>query len=157
MKLVDRTFAGLAEKPPSQTFFAALYQHFALPEAWRVFDDVLPALETLSARGHKLGVVSNWDERLRPLLGRLGLDRFFSEVIISCEVGAAKPDSRIFRAAAEKLAVAPGAILHVGDSLEADVLGARKAGWKAIELRRAGEEARERTPGVISSLRELVA
>jgi FMN phosphatase YigB (HAD superfamily) len=37
------------------------------------------------------------------------------------------------------------------------VLGARKAGWKAIELRRAGEEARERTPGVISSLRELVA
>ena len=157
MKLVDQTFAGLAEKSPSQTFFAALYEHFARPEAWRVFDDVLPALETLSARGHKLGVVSNWDERLRPLLGRLGLDRFFSEVIISCEVGAAKPDSRIFRAAAEKLAVEPGAILHVGDSLEADVQGARKAGWEAIELRRAGEKARERTPGVISSLRELVA
>src|SRR5215471_19623562 len=57
--LVDETFRGLTERPPSQTFFPELYEHFGRPDAWRMFDDALPALETLASRGVKLGVISN--------------------------------------------------------------------------------------------------
>jgi putative hydrolase of the HAD superfamily len=163
MALVDHTFAGLAEVPPSRTFFAALYDRFAAPGAWRIFDDVIPTLRALSAQGFKLGIISNWDERLRPLLGRLDLDHFFSDLTISCEVGAIKPDRRIFERAAAKLGCAPSAILHVGDSREADVNGARAAGFSAIELRRHAEAPAESNPAAVAgqlpafvrSLREL--
>src|SRR5262245_28296146 len=69
-RMVNATFAGLVrdQEAPSPAFFAALYDRFAEPIAWRVFDDVLPALESLTMRGLKLGLISNWDERLRPLL-----------------------------------------------------------------------------------------
>ena len=67
-QLVDATFRGLTTLPPSRTFFEALYARFARAGAWRVFDDVPPTLEALASRGLKLAVISNWDERLRPLL-----------------------------------------------------------------------------------------
>src|SRR5215475_3144489 len=77
-RMVNATFAGLVrdQEVPSPSFFAALYDRFAEPTAWRVFDDVLPALESLTNRGVKLGLISNWDERLKPLLARLRLDRY---------------------------------------------------------------------------------
>src|SRR6266480_5725881 len=56
-QLVDETFRGLTDKPPSQTFFAKLYSQFAQPEAWRVFEDVVPALEALASLGIRLGVI----------------------------------------------------------------------------------------------------
>ncbi|HXR07525.1 MAG TPA: HAD family hydrolase [Candidatus Acidoferrum sp.] len=65
--LVDQTFAGLVGTPPSRSFFPALYAAFSSPSAWRVYDDVLPCLEQWRRRGLKLGAISNWDDRLRPL------------------------------------------------------------------------------------------
>src|SRR5215471_13632609 len=51
--IVDETFNGLTEALPSQTFFPELYSRFARPEAWRIFDDVLPTLEELASSGVK--------------------------------------------------------------------------------------------------------
>ena len=134
--LVDETFRGLARRPPSETFFDELYNRFSDPTAWRVFDDVQPALKTLAARGIKLGIISNWDDRLRPLLRCLGLARWFDTTVISCEVGYPKPAPPIFAQAAQRLGLPASAILHVGDSLENDVRGARAAGFEALHLRR---------------------
>src|SRR2546423_1815961 len=75
--LVDETFRGVTEEPPSQTFFPELYEHFGRADAWRIFDDVRPALDALATRGVKLGAISNWDERLRPLLAELKLADYF--------------------------------------------------------------------------------
>jgi putative hydrolase of the HAD superfamily len=66
--LVDATFRGLIPVPPSRSFFPTLYERFAEPGAWRIYEDALPVLEAQAARGVKLGIISNWDERLRPLL-----------------------------------------------------------------------------------------
>src|SRR5262245_21359708 len=66
-KLVDATFAGLVTG--TETLFPELYKRFGQAAAWRTFDDVAPSLERLRRRGLKLGIISNWDERLRPLLG----------------------------------------------------------------------------------------
>ena len=134
--LVDETFRGLCARPPSETFFDELYEHFAQPAAWRVFDDVLPVLDRLATQGVRLGIISNWDERLRLLLHRLHLENYFEAIVISCEVGFPKPSPVIFEHAAEKLGLPPAAILHVGDSLEMDVAGANLAGFGARRIRR---------------------
>src|SRR6185436_14027056 len=89
-KLVNETFRGLI--PASEELFEDLYKRFGTRAAWRVFDDVPSVLDQLRARGFKLGIVSNWDERLRPLLNDVELSRYFDAFAISIEVGAAKPD-----------------------------------------------------------------
>jgi putative hydrolase of the HAD superfamily len=138
-RLVCRTFE--LEPVP---FFDALYQRFTRPQAWRLHPDVLPALRTLRAAGFKLGVLSNWDERLRPLLSLLGLGQFLHTVVVSCETAWQKPAPEIFHLAAERMGVPPGQLLHVGDSWREDLEGARAAGAHALWLRRGpgpGEEA----------------
>lgn len=113
---------------------------------------MIPALDALAARGLNLGVISNWDERLRPLLDQLKLGRYFEVIMVSREVGSSKPARGIFEHAVRKLGLPPGAVLHVGDSLAMDVRGARAAGLRTLLLQRAGGAAR---PGRIKSLREL--
>jgi REG-2-like HAD superfamily hydrolase len=135
-KLVEQTFAGLVPKPAEARLFAALYAHFASTAPWRIFDDVTPCLRELKRRGLKLGIISNWDDRLRPLLHELQLDSYFDSIIISGEAGPQKPDPVIFRAAAAQLNTPAGAILHIGDSSSEDVAGARAAGLQALLLTR---------------------
>lgn len=146
-ELVDEVFTGLVPNAPSRTFFPALYERFVEADAWRIFEDVVPALETLATRGFKLGVISNWDERLRELLRSLKLDRHFEAFAISCEVGSCKPSAAIFDHLAATLGVPAKAILHVGDSLELDVAGAKAAGFQALRI--------DRTAGQLDELRSL--
>jgi putative hydrolase of the HAD superfamily len=152
-ELVDAVFHGLCD-PPCQTFFSELYGRFSEPGAWRVYDDVVPALDGLAARGIRLAVISNWDERLRGLLRLLGLDRYFEAFVISCETGFPKPSPVIFERAAMELSLPADAILHVGDSVEMDVAGARAAGFHALRIDRSQTESAEDT---IPSLAELPA
>jgi putative hydrolase of the HAD superfamily len=153
--LVDEVFRGLADEPPSATFFEELYDRFAQAAAWRVFDDVRPTLTALAARGIRLAVVSNWDERLRPLLHVLDLANHFEVIVVSCEVGCAKPAPGIFAAAATRLGLPAGSILHVGDSLELDVEGARAAGMSAVQVLR--DNAQPPAAGRIASLNAIPA
>jgi len=138
--LVDETFAGLTQTVPSETFFSELYTQFGRAESWRIFDDALATLDALASHQFKLGVISNLDERLGPLLSDFGLDKYFEATIISCDVGYCKPSPVIFEQAARKLGLAPGRILHVGDSVATDIEGAKAAGFQTAELRRAGQK-----------------
>ena len=151
-KIVDATFYGLCQTLPSQSFFPELYRRFSQADTWRVYADVLPTLEQLASEGLKLGIISNWDDRLRPLLAALKLDKYFEVILISCESAFSKPSPVMFNLAAEKLGMAPERVLHVGDSLELDVQGAQAAGMKAAWLRRGGTSSGD---GQISSLREV--
>ena len=154
--LVDEVFSGLTTELPSHTFFDELYERFAKADTWRVFDDVEPTLKALRERGIRLAVLSNWDERLRPLLEELELGQWFEEVYISLEMGWAKPDEQIFEAAAKGLGLAGDEILHVGDSLKEDVRGASNAGWQSRNLMRGtGNNPGSETP-TIRSLTELI-
>jgi putative hydrolase of the HAD superfamily len=125
--IVRETFGEAATRLPEE-YFPAVYNRFAEADVWHIFHDVLPALDMLARSGIKLGIVSNWDERLRPLLANLNLTRHFASIVVSCEAGTAKPDARLFARAARELEVAPGELLHVGDSHGMDVLGAQSIG-----------------------------
>lgn len=135
--LVDDTFEGLLPRPPSRTFFPALYERFAKPDVWRIFDDVLPVLDALASHGFPLAIVSNWDERLRPLLKALRLDSYFETIVVSCEVAFPKPSPVIFEFTAQKLGLPPQQILHVGDHAAEDFDGATSAGFHARILNRS--------------------
>jgi putative hydrolase of the HAD superfamily len=151
-QIVDQVFDGLGERPPSRSFFAELYERFAQADVWRIYDDVLPALDQLAAQGLRLAIVSNWDDRLRALLANLGLDVRFETIVVSCEVGHAKPHRAIFDEAARRLGLPAGRILHVGDSAEMDLHGARAAGFEAVQVFRA---AGEPGPDYVQSLVEV--
>jgi putative hydrolase of the HAD superfamily len=84
----------------------------------RLFDDVLPFLAGLRARGIKVAIVSNCDEQARGLLGWLGVTPLADALVLSCEVGAAKPAARIFERALEALEVSAEAALFVDDNPE---------------------------------------
>jgi HAD superfamily hydrolase (TIGR01509 family) len=114
------------------------------------FADVAPALEDLRARGPRLVVVSNWDCSLTDVLGGLGLLPLFDAVVTSAEVGASKPDARIFRAALAAARCDAAEAVHVGDSVVNDIEGARGAGIRALLLARDGG-------GDLSTLGELRA
>ena len=151
-ELVDATFAGLIPEPPSRDFFEALYGRFESVEVWRVFADVRPVLAALRACGLRLAVISNWDQRLRPLLERLDLARHFDATVVSIEAGCTKPAPEIFHRAAALLGVPPCSVVHVGDSASEDQAGARSAGMRSVLLERgSGSTGR----GRIRALTEL--
>jgi putative hydrolase of the HAD superfamily len=115
---------------------------------FRAYPDAAPALSELRERGLRLMCVSNWDCSLGGVLDRCGLRSNLEAVITSAEAEARKPEAAIFERALE-LAGVPGAeALHVGDTREEDVDGARSAGMRALLLDRDGN-------GDIVSLAEI--
>jgi len=92
------------------------------------------ALESLRDAGYRLGVISNADGRIEALLQSRGLREHFEFVIDSHVVGVEKPDPRIFMAGVERMGMAAGECLYVGDLYPVDVLGARGAGLQALLL-----------------------
>jgi putative hydrolase of the HAD superfamily len=95
-------------------------------------------------------VVSNWDCSLSEVLERVGLRGLVDAVVVSAVVGASKPDAAIFQAGLAAAACDAGEAVHVGDSPEADVDGARAAGVRPLLLARDGG-------GDLRSLAELPA
>lgn len=132
--IVDATFTGLIKDTPSETFFPELFERFAQADAWRIFDDVSPTVAALAEHDVRLGVISNWDDRLRPLLTSLGLARHFETIVVSCEIGASKPSPTPFEVAAKAFGLPAESMLHVGDSVEMDFAGARAAGFRAVQI-----------------------
>jgi beta-phosphoglucomutase len=118
------------------------------------FDDVVPALEALKAMGMPMAVLSNFPAYLHDLLKRFDLTRFFDFVIVSAEVGMAKPDPRIFDLVAQKANGPRQRLLYVGDHVGDDIEGAQAAGLDAVLIDRRNRQPEAPCPR-ISSLREL--
>lgn len=117
-------------------FFSQLYDYFASPEPWFVYQDTLPFLNYWHSQGVELGILSNFDTRIHAVLRSLNLTEYFTSTTISTEVGAAKPDPAIFQAALAKHSCSPDQAWHVGDSFKEDYEGAQSVGIRAIWLER---------------------
>jgi HAD superfamily hydrolase (TIGR01509 family) len=96
-----------------------------------------PLLARLAARGFRLGILSNWplSVTIERYVEAAGWRGSLAAIVVSQRVGAIKPSPVIFATAAAELGVAGPTILHVGDDWMADVVGARRAGWRACFLR----------------------
>lgn len=98
-----------------------------------LFPDVIPFLDQVGSAFPLLSI-SNGNADL----GRIGLNERFLGHISAREIGAAKPDARIFRAACECLKLPPEEILHIGDHPVQDILGAARIGMKTVWVNRTG-------------------
>ena len=97
----------------------------------QLYSDVIPTLDALSSNCI-LGLLSNGNTYPE----RIGLKDRFSYVIFAQDVGFEKPDPRIFKKALDKVDCAPHELLHVGDSLDSDVIGANNVGVISVWLNR---------------------
>jgi putative hydrolase of the HAD superfamily len=152
-RFVGAVYARVGGGEMPDPLLASLIAHFREELHWTLYPEVPEVLAALRAMGLKLVVVSNWDSTLPSLLERLGLADAFDDVIVSAVVGVSKPHRGIFEEALRRSAVAPGAALHVGDSLIDDYDGARAAGLQALLVDRAGRHGPEVES--IASLAEL--
>ena len=111
------------------------------------------------SRGRRLALVTNGaGDVQREKLSRTPFQRYFSEVVISVEVGVGKPDPRIFEIALERLDVRAQDAVMVGDSLARDVAGAKAAGMLAVWLdRKLWPEEQTRPDATIAALSDLLA
>ena len=123
-------------------FFEVAYDHFAEAGVWDLYPEVVDVLEKL--RPHfQLAVISNFDGRLRFILKQLGISKFFSQVFLSSEIGADKPDPEIFRRALRVVDLPSDQVLHVGDDPERDWKAATAAGLSVFHLDRAKNSLRD--------------
>lgn len=122
-------------------YFGKLWHYYAGADAWVLYEEVVEVLEKLRA-GYRLGVLSNFDDRLLPVLRGLGIDHFFEVVTFSSLARARKPDPAIFAHALSAHRIRPCQALHVGDEREADWGGARRAGMAWYELSRPRNDLR---------------
>ncbi|MHA7180929.1 HAD family hydrolase [Arthrobacter sp. MDB2-24] len=119
-----------------------------LPLHFRAYDDVVPLLDELDARGIPYGAVSNnVHDYQRAKLDRAGLHRIAVLVGIDA-VGVAKPDPAIYREGARLIGTAPERTLYVGDNRLIDAVGARSAGLVGVWLDRTGMRGE---PGTVSA------
>ncbi len=142
--------AGVLDDVPCiDECYADLFAWFSRSEAWRVFEDVAPAVHALQAGGVAIALASNFDSRLHAVCEGFPVLRDLRVRAVSSELGYRKPH-RIFYESLVQLCGVPAAdILMVGDTPEVDVIGARAAGLRAVLIDRDSEAG---LPERISSL-----
>ena len=125
----------------------------------RIDDHARSTLEKLHSK-YKLGIVSNFaiPECVDKLLERHGLDKLFDVVVVSGAVNKRKPSPEIFQKTLEKIGVSAENAVFVGDTADADIIGAKAAGMKTIFIeRRVQKETEDAGPNqTIKSLSELL-
>ena len=133
--------------------FEDIYGFFADPRAWELYPDTLEALEQLKSSGFSLAIVSNWNSSLQKVVDGLNISGYFDFAIASAEAGMKKPSPKIFQLALDRAGVEAERVVHVGDTYQTDILGARRAGIRGIMLDRRNGKHHEHE--VITSLLEL--
>lgn len=141
--LEDWGHAGLPDRVLRQALagFHVITQASWLPEA-----DALPTLQALREIGYRLAMISNAadDENIQVLVDKLGARPYLEFVISSAAQGIRKPNPQIFLNALQRLAVTPERAVMVGDTLGADILGARNAGIFSIWITRRADKPANR-------------
>lgn len=132
--LAREVFSGFVDGVRFEQLFTDLWSTFAESRRWRLLPGARETMRELRRRGYRIAILSNFDRRLHPILEGLDLDGLAEHVLISAEVGFAKPSREIFDHAARALGLEPVELLHVGDSASADAAGALGAGWRAALL-----------------------
>lgn len=105
---------------------------FCAPESYRAYPDARPALERLRARDVRLGLLSNSDFDLHPVLEHIGLGGLFEAAVPAFARGVEKPDPAAFGLAVDELGTEPEHCWFVGDHPEFDAVASDQLGMTAV-------------------------
>jgi putative hydrolase of the HAD superfamily len=140
-QLFERAFGAVGVEPQQAGILAQRVRDlYPLPEYWQLFDDAIPALRELSARGWTHIILSNHVPELGSILHALGIDEYFAHVFNSADTGYEKPHPQAFANVMEIIGK-DGEVWMIGDSLESDIRGAARAGIPAILVRSRHDDA----------------
>ncbi|MEK4040578.1 HAD family hydrolase [Paenibacillus sp. FSL L8-0493] len=124
------------EKPVTAEHIRAYYDASYINHG-AVMEHALEVLEYCVERGYTLGLVTNGKKEIQNTkIDILGLREYFNAIVISGEVGIAKPDPAIYQLALDKLGASADQTLFIGDHPVNDIWGAGKAGLEGIWLQR---------------------
>lgn len=139
---------------PIDSLFQTLWDHFASPKPWQLYDDVEPCWKRLRDTGVKLVIASNFDSRLHEIVQKQEAIANADAIFCSAEVGFRKPDPNFYKVVAKELGLKDSDdVTMIGDDFENDCQAPRIFGWKALHLdRRSGIESNSCT---INSLDQL--
>lgn len=125
------TAIGVQDCPDCAHRIQDLFEHYDPEDI--VFGDARTVLKTLHQAGYTLGLVSNRDTDLAPIIERYGFQEFFHFTLWATLAGSFKPDRVIFeKALALAGGLAPHTVLYVGDNYFADVVGAQGVGMDVV-------------------------
>lgn len=110
---------------------------------WQLEKDTIPTLKSLKAMSYRIGLITNAGDALdvNTLIDRAGIRSYLDRIWISANVGVRKPNPRIFEIALDSMNVRPKEAVMVGDSLNADILGANTIGMSSIWITRRADRA----------------
>ncbi len=138
--------------PTIHTLSEAYIEH--LSSYTHLIPNCLEVLEYLKGR-YRLHIITNGFEEVQfRKLRNSRIDGYFQEVVNSDRAGVKKPDPRIFRMALEATGIAPEQGVMIGDSLEADIKGAKSVGLQALHFNIHQEPDHQICP-IIKDLREI--
>ncbi len=136
----------------TESIYKEIFDTFENESLWEIEPSFFVLQEYAQKHGIELGIISNWDYRLRGLLERKNLLNYFSPVLISAEFGYEKPSENIFQKAIELSGRKPKELIYVGDKPELDFFTPSRMGWNAFVI---GAKKREDIP-YISTLSDLI-
>lgn len=150
---------------PEKDIFTALASFYSsTQENWKLTPFAVETLETLTAQKKKIGLITNasYAEDIRQLLSKHRIGQYFSQIIISAEAGYRKPRKEIFNIALAGINSKPEESVMIGDSLSADIYGAKQNHMAAIWFKQYAsttqpEIQRYQPDAVINELSEIPA
>ncbi|MFB0558394.1 MAG: HAD family hydrolase [Candidatus Bathyarchaeia archaeon] len=155
-KTLEEVYGSVLVKlgiPPKDETLEMIHDLFKRHYKQSFYPCVEEVLEKLSER-YVLAVISNtMSDQPRLILEQTYLDRYFELVVCSRELGIRKPNPRIFEFVLDRLGVEPGEAIHVGDSVEADMMGALNAGVRPVWIK--NQQSLHWTGDTITSICEL--
>lgn len=144
------------EASDTKPLFDALWEHFAQPQSWSVFEDAEPAFAALRQRDIRWGIASNFDTRLRKIVNQSEELTDCWEVFISSEIGWRKPSEGFFRHIQAVSRLSQNELLLVGDHIKNDYQGATQAGWNCLIVDRSGRYPDLPTMSSLAQLSEFL-
>jgi 2-haloalkanoic acid dehalogenase type II len=139
-EIISRVMGKFGVRNPYQGFLQGAMEAYYRPElqTWEAFPDAIEALNNLEKSGYALGLISNAksDWAVHAIMRKNEIEKFFKVIVTSAALRIRKPRPEIFIKTLDALGVRPREATFVGDSLDADVIGARNVGMHVIYLRR---------------------
>jgi putative hydrolase of the HAD superfamily len=140
LEFFERLNSKIEKEEANEIFnkFLLIYQ-----ENIFLYNDVIPCLEVLKKNSYQLGIITNGHSKdQREKLHRFDLERYFPTIIVSGDIGVAKPNPKIFFECIHILELTPQEVMYIGDTPEMDVIGANRVGMKGVWLNRESEHTK---------------
>jgi 2-haloacid dehalogenase len=131
--------------------FDEIFFKFDNPDNWLIESSFFEFSDYCKSKGISIGIISNWDFRLRKLLELKGLLTYFNPVLISAEFGYEKPSKKIFNKGLELLGYKPSELIYIGDKIELDYIPTLELGWNPFLIQKF-----QKAPKNIRSLNNLI-